>query len=132
MKKIISILLIMICSTTYSQKTKLKSKSIKEKYTNTFYKSPKKYNNKEQVFKVSKIVFHTNYKGSKQKNSYQISIHGIVNNNEERVLHNAKSIDELNYYKKIFKNKYKRILFFENDYYVGSKKYHDTSITVEY
>ncbi|MBA6155048.1 hypothetical protein H3Z83_00720 [Tenacibaculum sp. S7007] len=132
MKKIIILLILATCGVSYAQKTNIKTNKIKEKYKNLFYKNPKKYNNQEQIFKVDKIVFSTSYKGSKLKSIYQISIHGKVNNNDERVLHNAKSIDELKYYKSILKGKYKKILFIEYDYFVSNKKYHDTSITVEF
>ena len=132
MKKVIILLILATCGVSYAQKTNIKTNKIKEKYKNLFYKNPKKYNNQEQVFKVDKVVFSTSYKGSKLKSIYQISIHGKVNNNNERILHNAKSIDELKYYKSILKGKYKKILFFEYDYFVSNKKYHDTSISVEF
>ena len=81
---------------------------------------------------VTKIVFSTSYKGSKSKNLYQISVKGKVNNNKEEILYNAKSIEELEHYKKLFAGRYKKILLFEYNYNVGSKSYYDTSISVEY
>jgi len=81
---------------------------------------------------VSKITFHSSYKGSKSKNSYQISVDGKVNNKKEQILYTAKSIDELEYYKNVFKGRYKKILLYEYSEKVGSKTYHDTSIVVKY
>ncbi len=83
-------------------------------------------------FNVKRIVFSTNFKGSKSKNQCQISIYGMVNNKNETIHHNVASIEEIVYYTKVLKNKYKKILLFENLYKVGSKNYTDTSIVVEY
>lgn len=117
---------------SFSQKENLKLKKVKNKYHNIFFKSPNKYNNKEQIFLVSKVIYSTSYKESKSKNMYQISIYGKVNNNKEQILYNAKSIEELSYYKKAFKGKYKKILLFNYGYNKGQKKYYDTSISIEY
>lgn len=133
MRNLLVILAFFICATTtYGQNTGLKLKNVKSKYQNVFFRSPGKYNSKEQVFKVKEIVFSTSFKGSKSKNQYQISISGHVNNNKEEIIYNAKNIDELNYYSKVFKSNYKKILLFEYSYFINSKKYHDTSISVEY
>ncbi|WP_298239257.1 hypothetical protein [uncultured Algibacter sp.] len=56
----------------------------------------------------------------------------MVNNKNETIHHNVASIEEIVYYTKVLKNKYKKILLFENLYKVGSKNYTDTSIVVEY
>lgn len=132
MKKILVIAILVVYSTTYAQKTKLKANTIKNKYENVFYKSPKKYNNQALPFIVSSVVFSSSYKGSKSKHTYQISVSGKVNNNQERVLYNAQSVEELAYYKAIFNGRYKKIILFENDYYVSSKKHFDTAISVEF
>ena len=132
MKKLLLIVIIIAYSTSYAQNTNLKTTIIKDKYENVFYKSPQKYNKQEQKFKVSKIKFHTNYEGSKSKNTYQIQVFGKVNNQKESILYNAKSIDELEYYKNVFKGRYTKILLFQNKEKVGSKRYFDTSIVVEY
>ena len=131
-KSLILFVIIMAYSTSYAQNTNLKTTTIKEKYENVFYRSPQKYNKQEQKFKVNTIKFHTSYEGSKSKNTYQIQINGIVNNKKEQILHTAKSIDELEYYKNVFKGRYKKILLYEYDRKVGSKTYHDSSIVVEY
>jgi hypothetical protein len=88
--------------------------------------------NQEQKFVVTKIEFSSSYKGSKSTNMYQISVHGKVNNTNERIIFDAKSIDELKYYKDIFNGRYKKILLFEHEYLIASKKYFDTSIVVEF
>lgn len=132
MKKLLIIVFMIAFSASYAQNTNIRANTIKAKYENVFYKSPQKFNNKEQVFKVTKISFHTSYKGSNSKNTYQISIDGFVNNKKEQVLHNAKSIDELEYFKNLFKGRFKKVLLFENSYKVGSKTYHDTSIVAEF
>ena len=132
MKKILILTIFIAYCTSYAQNTNLKATSLKDKYENVFYRSPQKYNKQEQKFKVSKIEFHTSYKDSKSKNIYQILVDGKVNNKKEQVLYNAKSIDELEYYKNVFKGRYKKILLFEYDQKVGSKTYHDRSIVVEY
>lgn len=131
MKKLLLIVIIIACSTSYAQNTTLKTTTIKEKYENVFYRSPGKYN-QEQKFKVSTIKFHTTYEGSKSKNTYQIQVDGKVNNKKEEILYNAKSIEELEYYKNVFKGRYKKILLYSHDRKVGSKTYHDTAIVVEY
>ncbi|OSY89165.1 hypothetical protein WH52_00465 [Tenacibaculum holothuriorum] len=118
--------------TLLAQKPNLKLKATQSKYENFYFKSPQKYNNKAQKFTISKVVFSTSYKGSETKNKYQILVTGKVNNNEERILYNAKNIDELNYYKNIFNRKYKKVLLTEYSYFVSSKKYYDTSISVEF
>ncbi|MCF2874244.1 MULTISPECIES: hypothetical protein [unclassified Tenacibaculum] len=117
---------------SFSQKENLKLKNIKNKYANIFFKSPNKYDNKEQPFMVSKIIYSTSFKESESKNKYQISIYGKVSNNKEQILFNAKNIQELSYYRKVFKGKYKKILVFNYGYYKGKKKYYDTSLSVEY
>ena len=132
MKKLLLIVIIIAYSTSYAQNTNLRATNLNDKYENVFYRSPQKYNKQEQKFKVSKIEFHTSYKGSKSKNMYQISVDGKVNNKQERFLYNAKSIDELEYYKNVFKGRYTKILLFQNKHKVGSKTYFDTSIVVEY
>lgn len=133
MRNLLIILILSIYSiTSYSQNTGLKLKSVKSKYQNFFFRSPGKYNSKEQVFKVKKISFSTSHKGSNSKNQYQISISGFVNNSKEDIIYNAKSISELEYYSKIFKSNYTKILLFEYSYFIESKKYYDTSISVEY
>ena len=132
MKKILLIVILIAYNTSYAQNTNLKATNLKDKYANVFYKSPQKYNNQEQKFKVTKIAFHTSYKGSKSKNTYQISVDGRVNNKKEQILYNAKSIEELEYYKNVFKGRYKKILLFEYAYKINSKNYYDTSIVVEY
>ena len=118
--------------TTFAQKPNLKLKATQSKFHNFYFKSPQKYNNTPQKFDVSKIIFSTSYKGSESKNMYQILISGKVKNNNERILYNAKNIDELKYYKSIFSKKYKKILLTEYSYFVGSKKHYDTSISVEF
>lgn len=132
MKKLLIIVIMIAYSNSYAQNKNLKAIAIKDKYENVFYKSPQKFNNQEQIFKVQKIKFHTSYEDSKSKNMYQITIDGIVNNTKEQILHNAKSIDELEYFINVFKGGYKKVLLFEHDRKVGSKIYHDTSIVVEY
>ncbi len=133
MKKILLIIAFLVFHTpSFSQKGNLKLRKINSEYENIFFKSPNKYNNKEQSFIVSKIVYSTSYKEFKSKNEYQISIYGKVNNNEKQITYNAKNIEELSHYKKTFKGKYKKILLFEYHYYKGEKKYYSTSISVEY
>ena len=132
MKKLLLIVIIIAYSASYAQNTNLKATTIKNKYENVFYKSPQKYNNQEQIFKVSKIEFHTSYEDSKSKNMYQILIQGKVNNKKERILHNAKSIDELEYYKNVFQGRYKKILLYQNSKKAGTKTYNNTSIVLEY
>ena len=132
MKKILLIIIVIAYSTSYAQNTTLKTTKIKDKYENVFYRSPEKHNGQEQKFKVSKIKFHVSYIGSKSKNMYQISVDGKVNNKKVKILHNAKSIDELEYFKNLFKGRYKKILLYEHRDKVGSKRYYDTSINVEY
>ena len=132
MKKLLLIVIIVAYSTSYAQNKNLKATNIKDKYENVFYKSPQKYNNQEQKFKVSTIEFHTSYEGSKSKNMYQILVKGKINNKKEQILHNAKSIDELEYYKNVFQGRYKKILLYQNSKKAGSKTYHTTAIVVEY
>ena len=132
MKKLLLIVIFIAYSTSYAQNANLKATKLKDKYENVFYRSPQKYNKQEQKFKVSKIEFHTSYDDSKSKNLYQIQVDGKVNNKKEYILYNAKSIDELEYYKNVFKGRYTKILLFENKQKVGSKSYFDTSIVVEY
>ena len=81
---------------------------------------------------MSKIKFHTSYEGYKSKNTYQIQVFGKVNNQKESILYNAKSIDELEYYKNVFKGRYTKIILYQNSKKAGSKTYYDTSIVVEY
>ena len=132
MKKIMLIVIMIATSGIYAQNTKLKSKSINAKYENFYYKSPQEYNNQEQVIRVNKILFSSNYKGSKTKNIYQISIYGMVKNKRKQIVYNAKSIEELEHYRDLFNGRYKKILLFTNSYKVASKNYRDTSISVEY
>jgi len=132
MKKIILIAVLLVYCSSYAQKTTIKANTIKEKYENVFYRTPDKYDNKAQPFRVSSITFSTSYKGSKKQNVYQISIKGKVNNNNESIVYNAKSIEEIEYYKKTFKGKYKKINLFVYSYNVSSKKYYDTSISIEF
>lgn len=133
MKKLLLIIVLLGFSiSSFSQKENLKLKKAKNKYPNIFFKSPNKYDNKEQTFVVSKIIYSTSFKKFDSKNKYQISIYGKVNNNKEQILYNAKNIEELLYYKKVFKGKYKKVLLFNYSYYKGQKKYFDTSISVEY
>ncbi len=132
MKKIVLLVIMMAYGITYAQKTNLRATNVKGKYENVFYKSPQQYNNQEQVFKVTKIAFSSNYKGSKSKNVYQISVYGTVNNKKEQVVYNAKSIEEIAYYKTLFEGRYKKILLFVHSYKIASKNYRDTSISVEY
>ena len=132
MKKLLLIIGIIVYSTSYAQNTNLRATTIKETYENVFYRSPQKYNQQIQIFKVNSIEFHTSFIGSESKNMYQIKIEGTVNNNKEEILHNAGSIDELEYYMNVFKGRYKKIILFESDNKVGSKKYYNTSIVVEY
>lgn len=132
MKKLILIVIVIAYSTSYAQNTNLKASNIKVKYDNVFYRSPQKYNNQELKFMVNKITFNTSYKGSKSKNIYQISVDGIVNNKKEQIVYNAKSVAELEYYKNLFKGRYKKILMVENSYKIDSKTYYDTSIVAEY
>ena len=132
MKKIVVIAIIIACSTSYAQNTKIRTTIANDEYKNVFYRSPQKYNKQEQPFKVSAITFHTSYKGAKSEHIYQISVDGRINNKTERVLYRAKSIEEMEYYKKVFKGKYKKILLYEYDDKVGPKTYYDTSIVVEF
>ncbi len=132
MKKIALLVIMVAYCTSYAQTTKLRATNLSDKYENIFYKSPQKYNNQEQVFKVNRIVFSSNYKDSKSKNIYQISIYGTVKNKNTQVVYNAKSIDEIKHYKNVFNGRYKKILLFEYDYKVASKNYRDISIAVEY
>lgn len=132
MKKLLLIVIIIAYSTSYAQNTKLKANSIKDKYENIFYKTPAKYNNKEQKFKVNSIEYHTSYIASKSEYLYQILIEGKVKNTKERILHNAKSIEELEYYKNVFQGRYKKILLYQNSNKVGGTTYYNTSIVVEY
>lgn len=132
MKKLLFFTVFLVCYASNAQKTTLKANSIKDKYENFFYRTPDKYNNTKQPFKVLSITFSTSYKGSKSKNVYQISIKGKVKNNKEDIVYNAKSIEELDYYKKAFNSRYKKINLFEYGYYVASKKYYDTSISIEF
>lgn len=132
MKKIVLLVILIAYGSLYAQNTKLRATNVNTTYENVFYRSPAKFNNKEQKFVVTKIVFSSNYKGSKSKNIYQISVSGKVNNKNEQIIYNAKSIEELDYYKRLFKGRYKKILLFEYDYKLGSKNYTDTSISVEY
>ena len=132
MKKLVLLLFIIAFSTSYTQNTNLRTTAVKSKYENVFYRCPSKFNNQEQEFKVSKIEYTTSYKGSKSKNRYQIVVHGSVNNNEEQIIYNAKSVDELEYYKNLFKNGFSRMILYEYDYKVSTKSYQDATITVEY
>jgi phage-related holin len=132
MKKLLLILIIIAYSTSYAQNTKLKAISIKDKYENIFYKTPAKYNNKEQKFNVNSIEYHTSYIASKSEYLYQILIEGKVKNTKERILHIAKSIEELEYYKNVFQGRYKKILLYQNSNKVGGTTYYNTSIVVEY
>ena len=132
MKKIVLIVIMITYSTTYAQNTTLRATNIKAKYENVFYKSPQAYNNQEQIFKVTRITFSSNYIGSKSKNRYQISVYGAVNNKKRQIVYNAKSIEEIEHYKNLFGGRYKKILLFEHAYKIASKTYRDTSISVEY
>lgn len=132
MKNIVLILIMIATSGIYAQKTNLKANSIANRYENIFYKSPQEYNNQEQTIKVNRIVFSSNYKGSTSKNIYQISIYGMVKNKKKQIVYNAKSIDELEHYRDLFKGRYKKILLFVNSYKISSKTYRDASIVVEY
>ena len=132
MKNIVLIVILIAYGTTYAQNTKLRATSVNAKYENVFFRSPQKYNNQEQIIKVNRITFSSSYKGSKSKNIYQISVYGTVNNKKEQIVYNAKSIDEIDYYKKLFKGRYKKILLVQHAYKMASKNYRDTSISVEY
>ncbi|MFI1743065.1 hypothetical protein [Thalassobellus sediminis] len=129
MKKILVIITLFVFS--YSQSQNIKNINIKAKYENIFYKSPND-TNKETPFKVNKVVFSSNFKGSKNENKYQVSVYGIVNNKKETIHYNAASIEEVQYYSKIFHSKFKKIVLYEYEYKVGANKYTDTSIVVEY
>ncbi len=132
MKKIVLLVIMVTYSTSYAQTTKLRATNLNDKYENVFYKSPQKYNNQEQAFKVSRITYSSNYIGSKSKNMYQISIYGTVNNKKEQIVYNAKSIDEIEHYKNVFNGRYKKILLFVHANKVQSKTHYNTSISVEY
>ncbi|MCF7568016.1 hypothetical protein L3X37_06510 [Sabulilitoribacter arenilitoris] len=132
MKRIVLILILIAFSKSFSQTTNLRSTNIKAKYENVFYKSPQEFNNQEQIFKVNRISFSSNYIGSKSKNVYQISVYGTVNNKKMQIVYNAKSIDELEHYRDVFKGRYKKVLLFEHAYKSGSKTHRNISISVEY
>ncbi|WP_282136603.1 hypothetical protein [Seonamhaeicola maritimus] len=131
MKKIIVIVVLFMVCTTYAQNQSIRGVSPKGMYENVFYRSTKNPG-KDFPFKVNKVNFSTSFKSSKGKNIYQVSVYGTVNNKKEEVHYNAASIEEIEYYAKVFKGRFKRLLLFEHDYNLGSKKHHDTSIVVEY
>ena len=132
MKKLLVVIIFIAYNTSYAQNTNLKANKIKAKYENVFYRSPQKYNNKQQKINVTRISYSSSYKGSKSKNIYQISIYGKINNKNEQIVYNAKSFDELEYYKNIFNGRYKKITLVVNGYLIASKKYYDTTIAVDY
>ena len=132
MKKLFILIIVFTCTMSYAQNTKLKATNIKVKYENVFYKSAQKYNKQEQKFIINKIAYSSSYKGSKSENIYQIAIYGFINNIKEQIIYNAKSVDELAHYKNIFEGRYKKILLVENAYIISSKKYYDTTISVEF
>ena len=81
---------------------------------------------------MNSIEYHTSYIASKSEYMYQILIEGKVKNTKERILHIAKSIEELEYYKNVFQGRYKKILLYQNSNKVGGTTYYNTSIVVEY
>ena len=129
MKKLL--LILALCVFSFTQSQTIKNTAITSKYENVFYRSPK-LKNQEVVFNVNRITFSSNYKGSKSENKYQIAIYGTINKARETIIYNAASIEELEHYVELFNGTYKKILLFENEYFVGKKKYTDTSIVVEY
>ncbi|TBN13115.1 hypothetical protein [Hyunsoonleella pacifica] len=129
MKKILLTMCIVLFCVSFVQSQTVKLKAKKPKYENIKYKNP---GEKASVFFVDRIVYSTNYKGKEKENSYQISIYGKTNGKTKQVHYTAKSVDEFDYYRRIFKSSYKEILVFENNYKAGGKTYFDVAITVEY
>jgi hypothetical protein len=132
MKKLLVVIIFIAYNSSYAQNTKLKANNVKAKYENVFYRSPQKYNNKQQKINITKISYSSSYKGSTAINIYQISIYGKINNKNEQIIYNAKSFEELEYYKNIFNGRYKKITLVVNGYLIGSKKYYDSTISVDY
>lgn len=133
MRNLFFFFIFLLCSSTIkAQNPNLKLTQAKGKYQNFYFKSPQKYNNKAQEFRVIKIEFSTSFKDVDSKNKYQILITGKVKSNNERILYNAKNLEELKYYQNIFRKKYKKVLLTEYSYFVSKKKYYDTSISVEF
>ena len=129
MKKLLVITVLLIFTAFNMQSQNIKQVTTKTKYENVFYRTP---NSKYAPFLVERIVYSTNFVGSKSENTYQVSIYGRVKGEKKQLNYNAKSSDELAYYKKVFGSRYKKINLYESKYKVGSKTYYNTSIGVEY
>ncbi len=129
MKKLLVVIIVLIFGLSEMQSQNIKAVPVKGKYENVYYRSP---STSEAPFIVDRIVYSSNYNGSKSKSSYQVSVYGKVKGSNKQVNHNVQSTDELEHYKKIFNGRYKKILLYEGRQKVGSKTYFNTSISVEY
>ncbi len=129
MKKILLTIGIVLLCFSFAQSQTLKLKASSPKYENVIYRTP---GEAKSPFLIDRIVYSTSHKGKANENLYQISIYGRVNGKKKQVNYTAKSPEEFDYYRRIFKTDYKQILVYENYYNVGGKQYNDVSIGVEY
>ncbi|WP_203258479.1 hypothetical protein [Hyunsoonleella ulvae] len=129
MKKILLTICIVLFCFSFGQSQTVKLKAKKPKYENVKYRNP---GETTSPFFIDRIVYSTNYKGRDKENLYQISIYGKANGKTKQVHYTAKSVEEFDYYRRVFNGNYKEILVFENDYKVGGKTYFNVAIAVEY
>ncbi|TYA94754.1 hypothetical protein [Seonamhaeicola marinus] len=129
MKKLLITLMLMVFGFVYMQGQNIKQVPVKTNYDNVFYReSTSKY----AKFFVEKILYSSNYKGKDNEHVYQVSIYGSVNGNKKALHHNVQSTTELDYYKRVFNGRYKKIQLYFGKRKIGEKNYYDTAINVQF